>query len=169
MGFYTTTTLQLKNRENYLHVIEFAKQCKHEDVEFKATPEKFELEWSGRNEVGGWAEVLAESVVAQFPDIDFRISSFCDMGFDLKYGVSEQGKIRWLELSDDVKEMFEWGIDVDPYKGPTPENFEQLRQFRRKRVQEMIDLGVHIAPDTWPPLPEHYDEERKIQSEKYEK
>lgn len=58
--------------------------------------------------------------------------------------------------------MFEWGIDVDPYVGPTPEDWEALCQHRRARVQEMIDLGVDISIDTWPPTREQYDEERKL-------
>ena len=121
------------------------------------------LSWSGRNAQGGYAEDIAELVVAQFPDIEFHICSGSDWDFpDISFGVSEQGKIRWLELSDDVKDMFGWGIDVDPYEGPTLEQLEELRQYRRARVQEMIDLGVDISIDTWPPTKEQYDEERRL-------
>ena len=119
------------------------------------------LSWSGRNWQMGWACEIAECVVTQFPDIVFRIciDSAPD---DLKFGISEQGKIRWLEQSDEINEMIEWGIDVDPYEGPTPEDWEALRQHRRARVQEMIDVGVDISPDTWPPTKEQYDEERRL-------
>ena len=65
-------------------------------------------------------------------------------------------------MSDDVKDMFGWGIDVDPYEGPTLEQLEELRQYRRARVQEMIDLGVDISIDTWHPTKEQYDEERRL-------
>ena len=112
------------------------KHCARLYVDFKAKPDIKELSWSGRNELGGYAEEIAEMVVAQFPDIEFRISTFCDVG-DWRFGVSEQGKVRWLQLSDDVYEMFDWGIDVDPYTGPTPENWESLRKHRRACVQEM--------------------------------
>jgi hypothetical protein len=61
--------------------------------------------------------------------------------------------------------MFEWGIDVDPYTGPTPENLEELRQLRRARVQEMIDLGVNISIDQWPPTREQLDEEDRLKAE----
>ena len=98
---------------------------------------------------------MAELVIAQFPDIEFRICDSWDLG--AKYGLSENGKIRWLELSVDVNEMMNWGIDVDPYTGPTPEQWEELRQHRRARVQEMIDLGVHISPDTWSEFSDAYD------------
>lgn len=119
------------------------------------------LSWSGRNWQMGYADNIAQLVVAQFPDIEFRIC--IGSGPDsLGFGISEQGKIRWLELSDDVNEMFEWGIDVDPYEGPTPENWEALRQHRRALVQEMIDVGVDISPDTWPPTKEQYDEELRL-------
>ena len=124
------------------------RHCTRLYVDFRAKEDKQELSWSGRNEIGGWAEDIAELVVGQFPDVEFRISAFCDFGgIDLTYGVSENGKVKWIELSDDVQEMFEWGIDVDPYTGPTPENLEELKQRRRARVQEMIDLGVNISID----------------------
>lgn len=137
------------------------KHCTRLYVNFRAEPEIKELSWSGRNVQGGYVCEIAELVVAQFPDIVFRISTGSDLD-DLEFGISEQGKVRWLKLSDDVKEMFEWGIDVDPYVGPTPEQLESLHQHRRARVQEMIDLGVHISPDTWPPTREQYDEEDRL-------
>lgn len=144
------------------------RHCVRLYVDFDKRVEKLELSWSGRNEIGGWAEEIAELVVAQFPDIEFRVCNQCD-AFDYKFGVSEQGKIKWLKLSDDVNEMLDWGIDVDPYAGPTPKDWEALRQHRRARVQEMIDLGVHISPDTWPPTREQYDEEHRLRfAENYE-
>ena len=139
------------------------RHCTRLYVGFSAKEDEQELSWSGRNEIGGRAEDIAELVVGQFPDVDFRISVSCDFdGIDLTYGVSENGKVKWLELSDDVQEMLEWGIDVDPYTGPTPENMEELKQRRRARVQEMIDLGVRISIDQWPPTSEQFDEERRL-------
>ena len=139
------------------------RHCTRLYVDFRAKEEEQELSWSGRNEIGGWAQDIAELVVGQFPDVEFRISAFCDFGgIDLTFGVSENGKVKWIKLSDDVQEMFEWGIDVDPYTGPTPENLEELKQRRRARVQEMIDLGVSISIDQWPPTREQFDEERHI-------
>ena len=137
------------------------KHCTRFYMNFRAEPEIKELSWSGRNIQGGYACEIAELVVAQFPDIEFRICTGSGPD-DLKFGIFDQGKIRWQELSDDVKEMLEWGIDVDPYVGPTPEQLEELRQYRRARVQEMIDLGVHISPDTWPPTQEHFIEELNL-------
>ena len=29
-------------------------------------------------------------------------------------------------------------------------------------MKKMIDLGVHISPDTWPPTREQYDEEDRL-------
>ena len=141
------------------------RHCTRLYVDFSAEEDQQKLSWSGRNEIGGWTEDIAQLVVEQFPDIDFRISTFCDSGgLDLSYGVSENGKVKWLELSDDVQDMFEWGIDVDPYTGPTPENLEELRQLRRARVQEMIDLGVNINIDQWPPTREQFDEEYRLKN-----
>lgn len=138
------------------------RHCTRLYVDFSVKEDKQELSWSGRNEIGGRAEDIAELVVGQFPDVEFRISTiYPDFG-DYKFGVSENGKVKWIELSDDVQEMFEWGIDVDPYTGPTPENMEELKQRRRARVQEMIDLGVNISIDQWPPTNEQFDEERHL-------
>ena len=109
------------------------RHCARLYVNFKAKEEEQELLWSGRNEIGGLAEEIAELVVAQFPDVDFRIASVCDGGPDFKFGLSENGKGKWLELTDDVNEMIEWGIDVDPYTGPTPENIEELEKCRKAR------------------------------------
>ena len=60
--------------------------------------------------------------------------------------------------------MFDWGIDVDPYTGPTQDNLEELKQRRRARVQEMIDLGVNINIDQWPPTREQLDEEYRLKN-----
>jgi len=140
------------------------KHCTRLYVDFGAEPQKKELSWSGRNAQGGYACDIAELVVAQFPDIEFRISSICPDFGDYKFGVSENGKVKWIELSKDALEMIEWGIDVDPYTGPTPENLEELNQRRRARVQEMIDLGVDISIDTWPPTEEQFLEEYRLRS-----
>ena len=136
-----------------------APHCKELCVDFSFDEDKGKLSWGGRATAPVFE--IAESVVAHFPDIEFRVFNYIE-GIPPKYGYSENGTIKWLKLSDDVNEMLDWGIDVDPYEGPTEEHYEQLRQYRRKRIQEMIDLGVNISPDTWPPLPEHYDEERRL-------
>ena len=137
------------------------KHCTRLYVDFYKRDDMLKLSWSARDWEVGWACEIAERVVTQFPDIVFRICIGSGPD-DLEFGISEQGKIRWLELSDDVKDMFGWGIDVDPYEGPTLEQLEELRQYRRARVQEMIDLGVDISIDTWPPTKEQYDEERRL-------
>ena len=119
------------------------RHCNRLYVDFCQSVERREVSWSERNMIGGWAEDIAQLVVAQFPDIEFRVCNQCDC--DLEFGISEQGKVKWLKLSDDVKEMFDWGIDADPYIAPTPENWEALHQHLRAHVQEMIDLGSYFA------------------------
>ena len=143
------------------------RHCTRLYVDFSAKEDKQELSWSGRNEIGGWAVDIAKLVVGQFPDVEFRISSICPDFSDYKFGISENGKVKWLELSKDALEMMiDWGIDIDPYTGPTPENMEELKQHRRARVQEMINLGVHISIDQWPPTSEQFDEERHLKDER---
>ena len=146
--------LPIKDRSTWM-----ARHCKKLCIDFSFDEDKGDLSWGGRATTPVFE--IAEGIVAHFPDVEFRVCYYCD-GADLEFGYSENGVIKRLELSDDVNEMIGWGIDVDPYEGPTEEQYEQLRQFRKKRVQEMIDLGVNISPDTWPPLPEHYDEERRL-------
>lgn len=143
------------------------RHCNRLEVGFDSNVEKQKLTWFGRNFQGGLTVEIAELVVEQFPDIEFRVCISYDYG--LKYGISEQGKIKWLELSDDVYEMFDWGIDVNPYTGPTDENWEALRKYRRDRVQRMIDLGVNISPDTWSPTTEHFREEISLRSAMWSK
>ena len=116
------------------------RHCTRLYVEFMAEEDELKLSWDGRNEIGGWAEEIAELVVAHFPDIEFRVSSFCEVG-DFRFGLSENGKVRWLKLSDEVYEMLDWGIDVDPYTGPTPENYKDLQRYReeyeeKKRLED---------------------------------
>lgn len=152
MSYTFSTYLIVKNRDDFRRVLEFAQPDRLE-----TNPEKLELFWTGET-----CCEKAKSVVAQFPDIEFRICDSWDLG--AKYGLSENGKIRWLELSDDVNEMMDWGIDVDPFTEPTSEQFEELRQHRRARVQEMINLGVHISPDTWPPTKDQIDEEIRLKA-----
>ena len=152
MSYTFSTYLIVKNRDDFRRVLEFAQPDRLE-----INPGKLELFWTGET-----CCEKAESVVAQFPNIEFRICDTWDLG--VKYGLSENGKIRWLELSDDVNEMMDWGIDVDPFTEPTSEQFEELRQHRRARVQEMINLGVHISPDTWPPTKDQIDEEIRLKA-----
>ena len=136
-----------------------APHCKELCVDFSFDEDEGDLSWGGRATAPSFE--IAESVVAHFPDIEFRVLESLE-GLPPKCGYSENGTIKWLELSDDVNEMFDWGIDVDPYVGPKPEHYEQLRKCRRERVQQMIDLGINISPDTWPLLPEHFDEEHRL-------
>ena len=146
--------LPIKGRSTWI-----ARHCKKLCIVFSFDEEKRDLIWGGRATTPVFE--IAEGIIAHFPDVEFRVCYYCD-GADLEFGYSENGVIKLLELSDDVNEMLEWGIDVDPYEGPTEEQYEQLRQFRKKRIQEMIDLGVNISPDTWPLLPEHFDEEWRL-------
>lgn len=133
MGYTFSTSLTVKNRDEFRRVLEFAQPDKSETypqtdeeykqageyadsltesecrawktrhcarfyVDFYQRPEELELSWAGEA-----ACEIAELVVAQFPDIEFRICDSWDLG--AKYGLSENGKIRWLELDDDVNEI----------------------------------------------------------------
>lgn len=108
------------------------RHCARLNVKFGTDPENLLLQWSGYLAMGNWAKEIAERVVAQFPDIGFRVSFLEDPYYSCskQFGVSEQGQIIWLPVSDDVIAMLEAGIDVDPYAGPTPENQRQLRVFK---------------------------------------
>lgn len=164
---------QLKEFVNSLSGTEqcawITRHCYRLGLDFWTNTDKLELAWQEYAH-DNWPDKIIELVVGQFPDIDFYVSSCLSENVDphpqITYGLSEQGKIKWLELSDDVNDMLYFGVDVDPYKEPTTENWEELRRCRKARVQEMIDLGVHISPDTWPPTKEQYDEETNLIIEK---
>jgi hypothetical protein len=116
------------------------RHCKRLNVEFGVDAGKQTLSWSGYYAMGDWAKEILDLVVAQFPEIEFRVSVLGDPHgqYSLDFGISERGKIKWLDVSYDVEEMFRLGIDVDPYAGPTPESLRQLKVHRWNRTIEEI-------------------------------
>jgi len=119
------------------------RHCKRLNVEFYVDPDKQTLSWSGQYAMGDWAKEILELVVARFPEIEFRVSLLEDPHgqYSIDFGISEQGKIKWLDVSYDVVEMYRLGIDVDPYEGPTPENIRQLKVHRWNRaIAEIKDV-----------------------------
>ena len=116
------------------------RHCKRLHLEFNVDAAKQSLSWSGFYAMGDWAKEILNLVVAQFPEIEFRVSVLEDPHgqYSLDFGISERGKIRWLDVSYDVVEMCRLGIDVDPYAGPTPENLRQLNVHRWNRAIEDI-------------------------------
>ncbi len=142
-----------KDREEYGQITDYVvtlsgaercawmtKHCKRLNVQFSVDAAKRTLSWSGYYAMGDWAKEILNLVVAQFPEIEFRVSFLEDPHgqYSLEFGISEQGKIKWLDVSYDVVEMCRLGIDVDPYAGPTPENLRQLKVHRWNRAIEDI-------------------------------
>ena len=116
------------------------RHCKRLNVDFAVDAAKQTLSWSGYYAMGDWAKEILDLVVAQFPEIAFRVSVLEDPHgqYSIDFGISERGKIKWLDVSYDVVEMFRLGIDVDPYAGPTPESLRQLKVHRWNRAIEYI-------------------------------
>ena len=134
-----------QDREEYGQVTDFVatlsgtercawmtKHCKRLNVEFEVDTAKQTLSWSGYCAMKDWAKEILNLVVAQFPEIEFRVSviDIPHGSYSIDFGISERGKIKWLDLSYEVRDMYSMGIDVDPYAGPTPEN---LRQYKVRR------------------------------------
>ena len=116
------------------------KHCKRLNLTFDVDAAKQTLSWSGYSAMGNWGTEILDLVVAQFPESEFRVSVLGDPHgqYSLDFGISERGKIKWLDVSYDVVEMCRLGIDVDPYAGPTPENLRQLKVYRWNRAIEDI-------------------------------
>ena len=116
------------------------KHCKRLNVEFEVDAAKQTISWSGCYAMRDWAKEILNLVVAQFPEIEFRVSDLEDPHcfYDINFGISERGKIKWLVVNYDVVEMCKLGIEVDPYAGPTPESLRQLKVYHWNRAIEDI-------------------------------
>ena len=145
-----------KDREEYGQVTDYVatlsgaercawmtRHCRRLNVEFAVDAAKQTLSWSGYYAMGDWAKEILDLVVAQFPEIEFRVSVLGDPHgqYSIDFGISERGIIKWLDVSYDVVEMCRLGIDVDPYAGPTPENLRQLKVHRwNRRLEEIKEV-----------------------------
>lgn len=145
-----------KDREEYGQITDYVvtlsgaercawmtKHCKRLNVQFSVDAAKRTLSWSGYYAMGDWAKEILNLVVAQFPEIEFRVSFLEDPHgqYFLEFGISEQGKIKWLDVSYDVVEMCRLGIDVDPYAGPTPESLRQLKVYHlNRRIEDIKEV-----------------------------
>ena len=113
------------------------RHCKRLNLTFDVDAAKQTLSWSGYYAMGDWAREILDLVVAQFPEIEFRVSVL-EGQYSMDFGISERGKIKWLDVSYDVEEMCRLGIEVDPYADPTPESIRQLKVHRWNRAIEDI-------------------------------
>lgn len=164
-----------KDREEYGQITDYVatlsgaercawmtRHCKRLNVEFAVDAAKRTLFWSGYYAMGDWAKEILGLVVAQFPEMEFRVSVLGDPHgqYSLDFGISERGKIKWLDVSYDVVEMCRLGIDVDPYAGPTPENLRQLKVHRWNRAIE--DIKEIRRPHFVSLQVENYDEYLRV-------
>lgn len=113
------------------------RHCKRLNLTFDVDAAKQTLSWSGYSAMGNWGKEILDLVVAQFPEIEFRVSVL-EGQYSMDFGISERGKIKWLDVSYDVEEMCRLGIEVDPYADPTPESIRQLKVHRWNRAIEDI-------------------------------
>ena len=118
------------------------------------------------NSYDGWFLKIPELLANEFPPTPFRSTAWTSMG-DYWWATNHDGKIVPVDHYDDMVEMmWRWGIDIndtsDPFLGPTEEAWAELKRCREQHVQEMIDMGVDIAPGTWPPIQEQEDEFERL-------
>lgn len=115
------------------------------------------------NSYDGWFLIIPKILAREFPSAPFRSTAWTSMG-DYWWTNNRNGKIVLVDHHDEILEMmFRWHIDVeDPFAGPTEENWRELKRCRKQYVREMIDLGVDIAPGTWPPTDEQLDQESRL-------
>ena len=128
-----TFTLTLSNSEEFNRVLSSINPAEYEDcLTFIANPHELTLAWEGPG-----SDDIAYRVVEQFPDIVFKICWFSIGDWpNWTFGLSENGVVKWLELSPELDEtindMLFLGVDVDPYLGPTPENYKQYEQLKKE-------------------------------------
>lgn len=110
-----------------------------------------------------WHKEIVIELAKAFPCMPFRITAWDDQA-NFWWGYNKDGIIELVDHYEDILEMmFRWYIDVeDPFAGPTEENWAEMKRCQKQYVQEMIDLGVDIAPGTWPPTDEQLDQEYRL-------
>lgn len=109
-----------------------------------------------------WSDIPALMAV-EFPEMPFNVTVTSSTA-DHWWARNVDGVLLPVDHYEEILEMiFRWYIDVeDPFAGPTEENWAEMRRCREQRVQEMIDLGVDIAPGTWPPSGEQFEQEYRF-------
>lgn len=115
------------------------------------------------NSYDGWFLEIPERLAREFPSAQFQSTTWTDLG-DYWWANNRDGKIVPVNHHEEIYEMmWRWQIDVaDPFAGPTEENWAELKRCREQHVQEMIAMGVDIAPGTWPPTQEQEDEFERL-------
>ena len=110
-----------------------------------------------------WHKETVAELAKTFPAMPFRMTSWDDQA-NFWWAYNKNGKMTFVDHQEEIYEMmFRWLIDVeDPFTGPTEENWRDLKRCREQYVREMIDLGVEIVPDTWPPTDEQLDQEYRL-------
>jgi hypothetical protein len=91
------------------------RHCARLFLSFSKNEEKLQLLWSGPEVFEPMVlHDIARLIVAQFPDIKFRI---CVSYYETSFGESENGDIKWLEMSREVKQRLlgEDGDDDLPF------------------------------------------------------
>jgi hypothetical protein len=85
------------------------RHCSRLFMTFDKNDEKLQLLWSDPGVFDALVFEIARLVVAQFPDIKFRI---CVNYYEARFAQSENGDIKWLEMSREEKQRL-WGEDGD--------------------------------------------------------
>ena len=123
------------------------------------------------NTYDGWFLEIPKLLAKEFPSVSFRSTAWTSM-CDYWWATNRGGKIVPINHHDDIIEMFwRWQIDIndtnDPFLGPTEEAWAKLKRCREQHVQEMIDMGIDIAPGTWPPTDNQEDEFERMKAERH--
>ena len=173
MPTHFNTKLVFENKDALCRPYEFVKPLleeinmdRHEDfrLELWCDEKDLSIGFSGLGSAWDrWFLNIPEQLAEAFPELPFRMIAWTDQA-DYWWGQNIDGKIVLVDHHEEIIEMmFRWHIDVDdPFAGPTEENWAELKRCREQRVQEMIDLGVDIAPGTWPPTSEQEDQEYRF-------
>ena len=132
--------------DEYMRVLEFVKPDPI-GASFDTNPETLSFSWSGADGLSR-ASAIAEEVAEHFTEIIFHICWHCIDTDDFTFGMAENGVIKQLEMSremrETINEMLHYGVDVDPYVGPTKDNYHQLQLCRWDDAMENIKDGGNL-------------------------
>ena len=157
--------LEFKNKDDLQRAFRFiAPLLKEREVIPCCNADEMTISYGLMGHIGEvWHKEKVAELAKAFPAMPFRMTSWDDQA-NYWWAYNKNGTMTFVDHHEEIYEMmWRWHIDVeDPFAGPSKENWAELKRCREQYVQEMIDLGVDIAPGTWPPTDEQLDQEYRL-------
>ena len=162
--------LEFKNKDDLQRAFRFiAPLLKEREVIPCCNADEMTISYGLMGHIGEvWHKEKVAELAKAFPAMPFRMTSWDDQA-NFWWAYNKNGTMTFVDHHEEIYEMmWRWHIDVeDPFAGPSKENWAELKRCREQYVQEMIDLGVDIAPGTWPPTDNQEDEFERMKAERH--